>query len=80
MDGDQCWLLTSHLFTKPCSSSTSSISVLGFNIIYVIPPTASAAIATVATAITIGINSIATVPVAKSATAAVPNNAVALPA
>ncbi|WP_265021353.1 hypothetical protein [Wolbachia endosymbiont (group A) of Icerya purchasi] len=45
-----------------------------------IPPTASAAIATVATAITIGINSIATVPVAKSATAAVPNNAVALPA
>ncbi len=65
----------------PCSSSTSSISVLGFNIIYVAPPTASAAIATVATAITIGINSIAAVPVAKSATAAaVPNNTVAPPA
>ncbi|GEM_PF-4984100 len=49
--------------------------------LYVIPPTASATIVTAATAIITDINSTATVPVAKSATAtAVPNNAVALPA
>ncbi|MGL9725533.1 MAG: hypothetical protein ACR5KV_02205 [Wolbachia sp.] len=52
-------------------------AVLDLDIIYVIPATASVVVIVVATIITIGINSIAIVSVAKSAIAtAVPNNAI----